>query len=87
MAETQHHRCTRRKFVKDYPRINNCRVNPEAFATLNRIAGPNALGVAIEYLCQREELVSQLLQFMDKKPNETEAVLPGLASAQVATVA
>jgi hypothetical protein len=41
----------RRKSVKDFPRINNCRVHPEAFSTLNNIAGPRAIGAAIEDLC------------------------------------
>ena len=56
----------RRKSVKGYPRLNNCRINPEAFATLNRIAGEHSMGHAIELLCNREELVTQILQSIEK---------------------
>lgn len=42
----------RRKGVKDFPRLNNCRVNPEAYALLNRLAGRRALGAAVEDLCK-----------------------------------
>jgi hypothetical protein len=42
----------RRKAVKDFPRINNQRIHPDAFSTLNRIAGPRCLGAAIEDLCK-----------------------------------
>jgi hypothetical protein len=41
----------RRKSVKDFPRINNCRIHPDAFSTLNQIAGHRAMGAAIEELC------------------------------------
>jgi hypothetical protein len=45
----------RRKSVKDFPRINNQRVHPEAYSTLNRIAGRRCLGAAIEDLCNMWE--------------------------------
>jgi len=47
----------RRKNVRDFPRINNCRVNPQAYSTLNRIAGPRCLAAAIEDLCNMWEAV------------------------------
>jgi hypothetical protein len=42
----------RRKGVKDFPRVNNARIRPEAFSILNRIAGRRCLGSAIEDLCE-----------------------------------
>lgn len=53
---------TRRKSVKDYPRINNCRVSPETFSRLNSLAGEHSLGWAIEQLVAREKLVESILQ-------------------------
>lgn len=53
---------TRRKSVKGFPRINNCAVDPTCFAQLNRIAGGNGMGYAIEQLCKREALVLQILE-------------------------
>lgn len=61
----------RRKGVKDYPRINNCRVHPDCFAQLNRIAGENGMGYAIEQLCEREVLVLKILE--SNLPPETKA--------------
>lgn len=52
----------RRKSVKDWPRINNCRVEPTCFARLNRIAGERGMGSAIEDLCKREALVLRILE-------------------------
>lgn len=61
----------RRKGVKDYPRINNCRIHPDAFVALNQLAGCRSLGAAIE------DLVNW---FQAKKPN----VSCGVSSARQA---
>jgi hypothetical protein len=58
----------RRKNVRDFPRINNCRVNPDAYSTLNRIAGPRCLAAAIEDLCNMWEAVQGKKQTASVKP-------------------
>lgn len=62
---------TRRTGVKNYPRINNCRVHPTCFEQLNRIAGENGMGYAIEQLCEREMLVLKILE--SNLPSEAKA--------------
>jgi hypothetical protein len=54
----------RRKSVKDFPRINNQRIHPDAYRVLNQIAGRRCLGAAIEDLCRM-----YLLQGAGKKPS------------------
>ncbi len=51
----------RRKSVKNYPRINNCRVHPNCYIVLNRIAGEHSLGWAIEQICDQLSLTDNTL--------------------------
>lgn len=45
----------RRKGVKNYPRLNNQRIHPDAYRILNRIAGKRCLAAAVEDLCKLYE--------------------------------
>jgi hypothetical protein len=72
---------TRRKTVKGFPRINNCRVHPEAFSTLNNIAGPRAMGAAIEDLCNMWNAVQGKKQAGSAKPEMQQSALSSQHSA------